>query len=119
MDASRRQHRVCQNGCAGIKARERSLSGIAPLEVDRAKDSLWVFGATADGAVVCIRSVTRPRLYQLLAEQARCVLAMDAFPSFHLWRRVAESHGHEVRDRTWSSTTLGFPQSQSLNGWAL
>ncbi|SEP02269.1 Transposase [Salinihabitans flavidus] len=73
------------------------MSEISILAIDLAKGSFQVCGVTADGAVVFNRSVTRPRLYQLLAEQARCVVAMEACATSHHWGRVAESHGHKVR----------------------
>jgi transposase len=73
------------------------MSEIKILAIDLAKGSFQVCGVTADGAVVFNKSVSRPRLYQLLAEQARCVVAMEACATSHHWGRVAESHGHEVR----------------------
>nr|WP_325063181.1 TRAP transporter large permease subunit [Halovulum marinum] len=36
-------------------------------------------------------------LYQLLAEQTHCVVAMEACATSHHWGRVAQSHGHEAR----------------------
>lgn len=77
--------------------REASTSEISILDVDFDKGSFQVCGVAADGAVVFNRSVSRPRLCQLLAQQAHCVLAMEACATSHHWGRVAQSHGHEVR----------------------
>ncbi|TYB77527.1 IS110 family transposase, partial [Maritimibacter fusiformis] len=73
------------------------MSEISILAIDVAKGSFQVCGVMADGAVAFNRSVTRPRLYQLLAEQAHCVVAMEACATSHHWGRVAQSSGHEVR----------------------
>jgi transposase len=73
------------------------MSEISILAIDLAKGSFQVCGVKADGAVVFNRSVSRPRLYQLLAEQAQCVVAMEACATSHHWGRIAQSSGHEVR----------------------
>lgn len=73
------------------------MSEISILAIDLAKGSFQVCGVKADGAVVFNRSVSRPRLYQLLAEQAHCVVAMEACATSHHWGRVAQSLGHEAR----------------------
>ena len=73
------------------------MSEVSILAIDLAKGSFQVCGVKPDGAVVFNRSVPRPRLYQLLAEQAHCVVAMEACATSHHWGRVAQSHGHEAR----------------------
>lgn len=73
------------------------MSEISILAIDLAKGSFQVCGVKADGSVVFNKSVLRPRLYQLLAEQPHCFVAMEACATSHHWGRVAQSHGHEVR----------------------
>ncbi|WP_265519779.1 IS110 family transposase [Nitratireductor luteus] len=73
------------------------MSEITILAIDLAKGSFQVCGVRADGAVVFNKSVSRRRLYQLLSEQNRCIVVMEACATSHHWGRVAQSHGHEVR----------------------
>lgn len=73
------------------------MSEISILAIDLAKNSFQVCGVRADGVVVFNRSVSRPRLYQLLSEQDVCVVAMEACATSHHWGRVAQSYGHEAR----------------------
>jgi len=73
------------------------MSEISILAIDLAKNSFQVCGVRADGVVVFNRSVSRTRLYQLLTEQDRCVVAMEACATSHHWGRVAQSYGHEAR----------------------
>ncbi|HCP81686.1 MAG TPA: IS110 family transposase [Octadecabacter sp.] len=73
------------------------MSEISILAIDLAKNSFQVCGVRADGVVVFNRSVSRPRLYQLLAEQDGCIVAMEACATSHHWGRVAQSYGHETR----------------------
>ena len=73
------------------------MSEVSILAIDLAKGSFQVCGVKADGAVMFNRSVTRPRLYQLLAEQGHCFVATAACTTSHHWGRVARSCGHEVR----------------------
>jgi len=73
------------------------MSEISILAIDLAKGSFQVCGVKAGGAVVFNKSVSRPRLYQLLGEQVHCIVAMEACATSHHWGRVAQSHGHEVR----------------------
>lgn len=73
------------------------MSEISTLAIDLAKVRFQVCRVRAHGVVVFNRSVSRPRLYRLLAEQECCVVAVEACATSHHWGRVAQSHGHEVR----------------------
>jgi transposase len=73
------------------------MSEISILAINLAKNSFQVCGVRSDGGVVFNRAVSRGRLAQLLADQQRCVVAMEACATSHHWGRVAEAHGHEVR----------------------
>lgn len=70
---------------------------ISMLAIDLAKGSFQVCAIGADGAVLYSRVLSRSRLMTLLAEQAVCIVAMEACATSHHWGRVALSHGHEVR----------------------
>lgn len=70
---------------------------ISILAVDLAKNSFQVCAVRGDGTVVSNRAVSRPRLYQLFAEQEGCIVAMEACATSHHWGRVAQSYGHDVR----------------------
>ena len=70
---------------------------ISMLAIDLAKSSFQVCAIGADGAVLYNRVLSRLRLMTLLAEQAACVVAMEACATTYYWGRVAQSHGHEVR----------------------
>lgn len=59
-----------------VKTREASTSEISILAIDLAKNSFQVCGVRADGVVVFNRSVSRPRLLQLLSAQESCIVAM-------------------------------------------
>jgi hypothetical protein len=64
------------------------MSDNSILAIDLVKGSFLVCGVAADGAVVLNRSVSRPRLYQLLAEQADCTGAsvdLNRFWAFSKW----------------------------------
>ena len=73
------------------------MSEINILAIDLAKGSFQVCGVRSDGSVVFNKSLSRPRLYRLLAEQPCCIVAMEACATSHHWGRVAQSHGHEAR----------------------
>ncbi|HBQ47595.1 MAG TPA: IS110 family transposase, partial [Hyphomonas atlantica] len=73
------------------------MSEISILAVDLATNSFQVCAVRSDGTVVSNRAVSRPRLYQLLAEQEGCIVAMEACATSHHWGRVAQSYGHDVR----------------------
>lgn len=73
------------------------MSEISILAIDLAKSSFQVCAVMGDGTVVSNRAVSRSRLYQLLAEQEGCIVAMEACATSHHWGRVAQSYGHDVR----------------------
>lgn len=73
------------------------MSEFSTVGVDLAKGGFQVCGVKADGGVVFNKSVSRPRLHQLLAERPSCVVAMEACATSHHRGRVALFHGHEAR----------------------
>ncbi|MGA9252905.1 MAG: IS110 family transposase [Roseobacter sp.] len=73
------------------------MSEISILAIDLAKNSFQACAVRVDGSIIFNRAISRPRLYQLLAEQESCTIAMEACATSHHWGRVAQSNGHEVR----------------------
>lgn len=73
------------------------MSEISILAIDLAKNSFQVCAVRGNGTVVSNRAVSRSRLYQLLAEQEGCIVAMEACATSHHWGRVAQSYGHDFR----------------------
>ena len=73
------------------------MSEISMLAIDLAKNSFQVCGVRGDGSIVFNRAVSRPRLYELLAQQEPCVVAFEACATSHHWGRVAQSQGHDAR----------------------
>ncbi|MCK5933793.1 MAG: IS110 family transposase [Fulvimarina manganoxydans] len=73
------------------------MSEIKMLAIELAKGSFQVCAVGLDGSVLYNRTLSRPRLIALLADQQACVVAMEACATSHHWGRVAQAHGHEVR----------------------
>lgn len=67
------------------------------LAIDLGKRHFQVCGTGVDGRVLFNRSLSRPKLMELLAGQPRCIVAMEACSTSHHWGRIAEGAGHEVR----------------------
>jgi transposase len=80
-----------------IQLEGTSMKKISMLAIDLAKGSFQVCAIGPDGAVLSNRAISRTRLVALLAEQAACVVAMEACATSHHWGRLAQAHGHEVR----------------------
>lgn len=67
------------------------------IGIDLAKRNFQLHGATATGSVAFRRKLSREALLAFLAEQPRCLVAMEACASAHHWGREIERLGHEVR----------------------
>ena len=72
--------------------KEASIIGL-----DLAKRSFQAHGALADGSVAFRKKLTREKVLGFLAEQPRCVVAMEGLRSAHHWGRALRDAGHEVR----------------------
>ena len=72
--------------------KEASIIGL-----DLAKRSFQAHGALADGRVAFRKKLTREKVLGFLAEQPRCIVAMEACASAHHWGRAIRDAGHEVR----------------------
>ena len=67
------------------------------IGLDLAKRSFQAHGACADGRVAFRKKLSREKVLAFLAEQSRCVVAMEACGSAHHWGRAIRDLGHEVR----------------------
>ncbi|WP_024882393.1 IS110 family transposase [Methylosinus sp. LW3] len=67
------------------------------IGLDLAKRSFQVHGALVDGGVAFRKKLSREKVLGFLAEQPRCVVAMEACGSAHHWGRAIRDLGHEVR----------------------
>ena len=73
------------------------MKEVSIIGLDVAKNSFQLHRASADGAVVFRKKLSRNQLPQFLAAQPRCVVAMEACSSAHHWGRKFEQLGHDVR----------------------
>ena len=65
--------------------------------LDLAKRTFQLHGAHCDGSVAFRKKLSREKVLTFLAEQPRCVVAMEACGSAHHWGRAIRDLGHEVR----------------------
>ena len=73
------------------------MSEVTIIGVDLAKQSFQVHGAGPDGSVVFRKKLTRGQVLPFLAEQPRCIVAMEACATAHDWGRQIRKLGHEVK----------------------
>src|SRR6202045_3832540 len=74
-----------------------SMKEASIIGLDLSKRSFQAHGALANGSVAFRKKLTRERVLGFLAEQPRCVVAMEACGSAHHWGRAIRDAGHEVR----------------------
>ena len=67
------------------------------IGIDLAKRVFQVHAASKDGRSVLRKKVSRAQLLGFLAKQPPAVLAMEACPTTHDWRRAISGLGHDVR----------------------
>ena len=73
------------------------MEKVSIIGLDLAKRSFQAHGALADGGVGFRRKLSREKVLAFLAEQPRCIVAMEACGSAHHWGRAIRDLGHEVR----------------------
>lgn len=73
------------------------MEKVTIIGLDLAKRSFQVHGARSDASVAFRRKLSRANVLAFLAEQPRCVVAMEACGSAHHWGRAIRELGHEVR----------------------
>jgi len=67
------------------------------IGLDLAKRTFQMHGARCDGSIAFRKKVSRDKVLTFLAEQPRCIVAMEACGSAHHWGRAIRDIGHEVR----------------------
>ena len=73
------------------------MEKVSIIGLDLAKRSFQGHGALADGGVAFRKKLSREKVLAFLAEQSRCVVAMEACGGAHHWGRAIRDLGHEVR----------------------
>src|SRR5215472_17007789 len=66
------------------------------IGIDLAKRTFQLHGVRGNGGVAFRRKLSRQKLLTFLAEQPRCVVAMEACGSAHHWGRAIGDLGHDV-----------------------
>lgn len=73
------------------------MSEVTIIGIDLAKRVFQLHDARQDGSVVFRKRLSRGQLLAFVAEQPRCVVAMEACATAHGWGREFEKLGHDVR----------------------
>jgi transposase len=73
------------------------MSEVTIIGIDLAKRVFQLHGSRQDGSVVFRKRLSRGQLLAFVAEQPRCVVAMEACATAHGWGREFEKLGHDVR----------------------
>ena len=73
------------------------MERVSIIGVDLAKRGFQLHGARADGSVAFRVKLSREEVLGFLAEQPRCVVAMEACASAYHWGREIEALGHAVK----------------------
>ena len=73
------------------------MEQVTIIGLDLAKRAFQAHGARNDGSVAFRKKLSREKVLAFLAEQPRCVVAMEACGSAHHWGRTIRDAGHDVR----------------------
>lgn len=73
------------------------MEEVTVIGLDLAKSVFQLHGATATGAPVFRKKLSRAQVLKFLGEQPRCLVAMEACASSHYWGREIMKLGHVVR----------------------
>lgn len=73
------------------------MSEVTIIGIDLAKRVFQLHGASEDGSVVFRKKLSRGQVLAFIAQQSRCVVAMEACATAHGWAREFEKLGHDVR----------------------
>jgi len=73
------------------------MSEVTIIGIDLAKRVFQLHGARKDGSVVFRKKLSRGQVLAFVAQQPRCVVAMEACATAHGWSREFEKLGHDVR----------------------
>ncbi|TGN57492.1 transposase [Paracoccus liaowanqingii] len=67
------------------------------IDVDLDKQVFQVHGATAEGAVVFRKKLSRKQFLAFIQAHSGCQVAMEACATSHHWARTLADLGHEAR----------------------
>lgn len=73
------------------------MEEVTVIGIDLAKSVFQLHGASATGAPVFRKKLSRAQVLKFLSEQRPCLVAMEACASSHYWGREIMELGHEVR----------------------
>ena len=73
------------------------MEEVSIIGVDLAKNVFQLHGASAGGAVLFRKKLSRPQFARFMAEHPPCIVAMEACAGAHHWAREMTRHGHQVR----------------------
>jgi len=73
------------------------MEEVSIIGIDLAKNVFQLHGASADGAVLFRKKLSRPQFARFMAEHPPCIVAMEACAGAHHWAREMTRHGHQVR----------------------
>lgn len=73
------------------------MDNVSIIGLDISKRSFQVHGATAEGAPVVRRKLSRTKVLEFLASQPRCLVVMETCGGAHHWGREIQQLGHQVR----------------------
>ena len=73
------------------------MEDVSTIGLDIAKSVFHAHGAAAGGRMVFSRRLTRAKLLDFFAQQAACVVALEACGGAHHWARELRALGHDVR----------------------
>jgi transposase len=80
------------------KSKEKaSMEEVCIIGVDLAKNVFQLHGASAGGAVLFRKKLSRPQFARFMAEHPPCIVAMEACAGAHHWAREMTRQGHQVR----------------------
>ncbi|SFK82674.1 hypothetical protein SAMN04488004_102276, partial [Loktanella salsilacus] len=73
------------------------MSEVTIIGVDLAKRVFQLHGAHQDGSVAFRKKLSRGQFLAFVAQQPKCLIAMEACATAHGWGREFEKLGHDVR----------------------
>ena len=73
------------------------MSEVTIIGVDLAKRVFQLHGARSDGSVAFRKTLSRGQLLAFVAQQPKCLIAMETCATAHGWGRAFEEAGHDVR----------------------
>jgi len=73
------------------------MSKVTLIGIDLAKRVFQLHGACSDGSVAFRKKLSLGQLLAFVAQQPKCLIAMEACATAHGWARAFEEVGHDVR----------------------